>query len=166
VRRVGSGAVQVLDNSKAQQECNARLEALVPLCFCYLSLQSYCLMTQTHFYSLQHQVQMTCLILASTFALVATVQAAPSQSHTSLYQEDAASMDSKPGDKQLSTEAIIGVIGVVVAVLGIASTLAWSKRRKSRSGPRRSPTSDGAHSCRNVTKSSIDQANMEACTQN
>jgi glucose uptake protein GlcU len=52
-------------------------------------------------------------------------------------------MDTQTGDHQLSTEAIIGVIGVVVAVLGIASSLAWSKRRKSRSRSRH--TSQGMH---------------------
>ena len=57
-------------------------------------------------------------------------------------------MDTQTGDHQLSTEAIIGVIGVVVAVLGIASSLAWSKRRKSRSRSRR--TSEGIHMSRVV----------------
>ena len=126
---------------------------------------SYCFMPQTLFHSLQHQVQMFLHALASTFTLVVHVQAAPNQSHTSLYQEDTATIDSKRQDKQLSTEAIIGVIGVVVALLGIASSLAWSKRRKSRSGSRRSPTPDGAFSCYTLPTSKDGEANMEVFTQ-
>lgn len=49
----------------------------------------------------------------------------------------------EPETQTMSTEAIIGVISVVVAIIGIALTLAWSKRR--RSG-RRSRSRSDSHS--------------------
>ena len=85
--------------------------------------------------------------LTCMFALAMASRATPILPYTNLYQRDV-TMDTQTGDHQLSTEAIIGVIGVVVAVLGIASSLAWSKRRKSRSRSRR--TSEGTHMSRVV----------------
>jgi hypothetical protein len=70
--------------------------------------------------------------LITTFAFIITAQATPIQLCKNLQHRDG-TIDTKTGAHQLSTEAIIGVIGVVVALLGIASSLAWSKRRKSRS---------------------------------
>lgn len=81
-----------------------------------------------------------------TFALVVAVQAIPTRSRTNMDQRN--TIDTKSEAGQLSTEAIIGIVGVVVALLGIASSLAWSKRRKSRSKSRR--TSEGIHMSRVV----------------
>lgn len=83
--------------------------------------------------------------LTYMFALAMTVRATPTCPYTNPYRRDV-TMDTETGDHQLSTEAIIGVIGVAVALLGIASSLAWSKRGKSRSGPRH--TSEGIHMSR------------------
>jgi hypothetical protein len=80
--------------------------------------------------------------LTCMFALAMASRATPILPYTNLYQRNV-NMDTQTEDHQLSTEAIIGVVGVVVAVLGIASSLAWSKRRKSRSRSRR--TSEGTH---------------------
>jgi glucose uptake protein GlcU len=76
------------------------------------------------------------------FALAMAVRATPIRLEKKLHQRDVTT-DTHTGDHQLSTEAIIGVVGVVVAVLGIAFTLVWSKRGKSRSKSRR--TSEGIH---------------------
>ena len=78
--------------------------------------------------------------LIFTFVAVMAIRAAPTLSYKKLDQQDVTT-DTHTGDHQLSTEAIIGVVGVVVAVLGIACSLVWSKRRKSRSRSRR--TSEG-----------------------
>jgi hypothetical protein len=67
--------------------------------------------------------------LITTSALIIAVEATPRPTCTALHQRDA-TLDTKPEDHQLSTEAIIGVVGVVVAIIGIASTLAWTKRRR------------------------------------
>ena len=83
--------------------------------------------------------------LTCMFALAMAVRATPTCPYTNPYRRDV-TMDTQNGDRQLSTEAIIGVIGVVVALLGIASSLAWSKRGKSRSGSRR--TLEGIHMSR------------------
>lgn len=80
--------------------------------------------------------------LTFMFALAMPVQATPILLGKKLHQRDVTT-DTHTGDHQLSTEAIISVVGVVVAVLGIASTLVWSKRRKSCSRSRR--TSEGIH---------------------
>jgi hypothetical protein len=81
-----------------------------------------------------------------TFALVFAVQATPTPSRTNMDQRD--TIDTKSETGQLSTEAIIGIVGVVIALLGIASSLAWSKRRKSRGRSRRN--SEGIHMSRVV----------------
>lgn len=81
-------------------------------------------------------------ILGTAFVLIVTTQATPIQLCKNLQQRDITT-NNKTEAPQLSTEAIIGVVGVVVAVLDIASSLVWSKRRKSRSRSRR--TSEGMH---------------------
>lgn len=87
-------------------------------------------------------------------ALPPFTQAIPTHSHSSVLWRHT-NRDSKIGNNGLSTEAIIGVIGVVVAILGIAFSLAWSKRTKSPGRLGRAlclPTADGMHSCYRLHK--------------
>jgi len=115
--------------------------------------------TNAHMYS---RLLYGVLTASVTFVTVHAVPTSSSQDTT--HQKSAIGTDTR--NDRMSTEAIIGIIGVVVAVLGIASSLAWSKRRKSRSGSRRSPTPDGAFSCCTLPTSKDGEANMEAFTQN
>ncbi|KAH6870795.1 hypothetical protein BKA58DRAFT_184302 [Alternaria rosae] len=64
-------------------------------------------------------------------AFTPSIQVIPAHSHSNVLRRHT-NRDSKIGNDSLSTEAIIGVIGVVVAVLGITSSLAWTKRTESR----------------------------------
>jgi hypothetical protein len=102
-------------------------------------------LVQTSLHLLQKLTEMFRHSVITCFALIIAIQAtAIPSSHTNVYQRDA-TIDDKTTTHQLSTEAIISIIGVVVAILGIASSLAWSKRRKSRGRPRQAlSTPDGA----------------------
>ena len=48
----------------------------------------------------------------------------------------------KTANSQMSTEAVIGLVGVVVAVLGIALPLVWMKWRRWVGGARRAPSTE------------------------
>jgi hypothetical protein len=67
-------------------------------------------------------------LLVSLIAFVNTVHAIPIYLRPNLWQRNADSYI-KTVNEHMSTEAIIGIIGVVVAIIGIASSLAWSKAR-------------------------------------
>jgi hypothetical protein len=95
-------------------------------------------------YCLHHPKEMFRPILAMTLALIAATQATSIPSCSD--RQCVRTVDGESEASQLSTEGIIGIVGVVVALLGIASSLAWSKRRKSRSRSRR--TSEGIHMSR------------------
>ena len=74
--------------------------------------------------------RLLCGVLTASVTFV-TIHAVPtSSSQDTMHQKSAIGTETR--NDRMSTEAIIGTIGVVVAVLGIASSLAWSKRRKSR----------------------------------
>ncbi|RII09104.1 hypothetical protein CUC08_Gglean007505 [Alternaria sp. MG1] len=100
-----------------------------PVFTTWVSLRVYLLDT------LKPSMRMCLQFPVITFALVVAVQAIPTRSRTNMDQRSTIDTRSEAG--HLSTEAIIGIVGVVVALFGIASSLAWSKRRKSRSRSRR-----------------------------
>jgi hypothetical protein len=71
-------------------------------------------------------------LLVLSIAFVNTVHALPIFLRPSIWRRNTDS-DIKTVKDHMSTEAVIGIIGVVVAIIGIASSLAWSRaRRRSR----------------------------------
>ena len=69
--------------------------------------------------------------LAVCIALVAPTQAAPTYPGPNITQRDA-STATQLKNHQMSSEAIIGIAGVIVSLLGIAASLVWARRRKLR----------------------------------
>jgi hypothetical protein len=97
--------------------------------------------------SLRTSLSMSSYVVVLSSILVITSYATPTCSDSKLCQRDA--NNNKTRNNGMSTEAVISLIGVVVAMLGIASSLAWSKRRSKSSRQPRGPSStpDGAHPC-------------------
>jgi hypothetical protein len=96
-------------------------------------------------------------LLVLSIAFVNTVYALPIYLRPKIWRRNANS-DIKTVRDHMSTEAVIGIIGVVVAIIGIASSLAWSRAR-GRSRGRSSPslslsTAEGMHSCRSAPETS------------
>jgi hypothetical protein len=89
-------------------------------------------------------------LLVLSIASVNTVHALPVYLRPSMRRRSANS-DIKSVKDHMSTEAVIGIIGVVVAIIGIASSLAWSRARgRSRGRSSRAPclsNTEGMLSC-------------------
>jgi hypothetical protein len=89
-------------------------------------------------------------LLVLSIASVNTVHALPIYLRPSMRRRSANS-DIKSVKDHMSTEAVIGIIGVVVAIIGIASSLAWSRARgRSRGRSSRAPclsNTEGMLSC-------------------
>jgi hypothetical protein len=89
-------------------------------------------------------------LLVLSIAFVNTVHAIPIYLGPSIWRRNANS-DIKTVNDHMSMEAIIGIIGVVVAVIGIASSLAWQRARgRSRGRSSRAPSlsnTEGMLSC-------------------
>jgi hypothetical protein len=67
-------------------------------------------------------------LLVLSIAFVNTVHALPIYLRPTIWWRNVNS-DIKTVKDHMSTEAVIGIIGVVVAIIGIASSLAWSRAR-------------------------------------
>jgi hypothetical protein len=67
-------------------------------------------------------------LLVLSIAFVNTVHALPIYLRLSIWRRNANS-DTKTVKDHMSREAVIGIIGVVVAIIGIASSLVWSRAR-------------------------------------
>lgn len=76
---------------------------------------------------------MSFYLLVSLIALVNTAHAVPVYLRPDVWRRNA-NGDMKTVDDHMSAEAIIGIIGVLVAIIGIASSLAWSKQRRRSRG--------------------------------
>ena len=89
-------------------------------------------------------------LLVLSIAFVNTVHALPVYLRPSIWRRSSNS-DMKTVKDHMSTEAVIGIIGLVVAIMGIVSSLAWSRvRRRSRGRSRPSlslSTAEGMLSC-------------------
>jgi hypothetical protein len=95
-------------------------------------------------------------LLVLLIAFVNTLHALPIYLRPSIWRRNTNS-DIKTVKDYMSTEAVIGIIGVVVAIIGIASSLAWSRARggsRGRSSRALSlSTTEGMLSCRSTLKS-------------
>jgi hypothetical protein len=79
-------------------------------------------------------------LLVSSIASVNTVHALPSDLRSSMRRRSANS-DIETVKDHMSKEAVIGIIGVVVAIIGIALSLAWLRARgRSRGRSSRAPS--------------------------
>jgi hypothetical protein len=89
-------------------------------------------------------------LLVLSIVFVNIVHALPVHLRPSIWQRSSNS-DMKTVKDNMSTEAVIGIIGVVVAIMGIVASLAWSRvRRRSRGRSRPSlslSTTEGMLSC-------------------
>ena len=89
-------------------------------------------------------------LLVSSIASVNTVHALPSDLRSSMRRRSANS-DIETVKDHMSKEAVIGIIGVVVAIIGIALSLAWLRARgRSRGRSSRAPclsNTEGMLSC-------------------
>jgi hypothetical protein len=69
------------------------------------------------------------LVTESSVFLITSCARPTSSNQDTMHQKRA--IGPRDSYDHMTTEAIIGVVGVVVAALRIVSSLAWSKRRKS-----------------------------------
>ena len=72
---------------------------------------------------------MSSYLLVLSVSLVNTAHASPTNLYLAISRRNSSS-DKESVKGHMSVEAVIGIIGVVVAIIGIASSLAWSKQRR------------------------------------